>query len=319
MNNLMSSKDMINAEKEQIAELSQQLQLARDNHLVASTNLEKVQKAFDGFKNTLQMLESVYDKFSELDKVSNELQRKTALMHEFEQTSVSARECLAELEAYLVRGKELSDQIAAAKKEYEAVTINIARYKEYTEQREIIEADYNICNDVKYASDVVTGVPLYLTQGYLEEIRAIANPLLDVAYNGGFRLEPFEVTDKDFFIPIRKRSQFVANDICEASQGEVAFTKTAISLAIFKRAMTKYNIPSLDEVDSELDGANRAMFIRVLLDQVRELNLEQVFVISHNNAFYEAPIGLICCADHGLNLSDPTFMSNKVLIKDCTV
>jgi hypothetical protein len=60
------------------------------------------------------------------------------------------------------------------------------------------------------------------------------------------------------------------------------------------------------------------MFIRVLQDQVRELNLEQVFVISHNNAFYEAPIGLICCADHGLDLQDPSFMSNKVLVKDCT-
>ena len=315
---LQSSKELVESVTIQIQEL-ETTKYALESQLVAmNTALEKADRTLNNNKSALLLLEDVSNKFVQLKEVTDGIVKQTELLELYDQNVGNATECLEALQVVIPQAETLKNIIIALKREHEAVTINIARYKEFTEKKESIEEDYAICNDVKYASDVVTGVPLYLTQGYLEEIRDIANPLLDVAYHGGFRLEPFVVTDKDFMIPIRKRSQFVCNDICEASQGEVAFTKTALSLAIFKRAMSRYNIPSLDEVDSELDGANRSMFIRVLQDQVRELNLEQVFVISHNNAFYEAPIGLICCADHGLDLHDTNFMSNKVLVKDCT-
>lgn len=318
VDDLQSSKAVVESITIQIQEL-EQTKLALENEKVAhSEALAKAERILNNNKNALMLLEDVSNKFIQLKEISSQITQQSELLEQYDQNVGNANECLEALQRMLPEADSVKEMITVLKREHEAATINIARYKEFTEKKASIEEDYAICNDVKYASDVVTGVPLYLTQGYLEEIRNIANPLLDAAYHGGFRLEPFVVTDKDFMIPIRKRSQFVCNDICEASQGEVAFTKTALSLAIFKRAMSRYNIPSLDEVDSELDGANRSMFIRVLQDQVRELNLEQVFVISHNNAFYEAPIGLICCADHGLDLHDQNFMSNKVLVKDCT-
>ena len=50
--------------------------------------------------------------------------------------------------------------------------------------------------------------------------------------------------------------------------------------------MSKYNILLLDEIDAELDGANRKSFIEILeKNQFEMLGVEQCFLITHNNEF----------------------------------
>ena len=122
------------------------------------------------------------------------------------------------------------------------------------------------------------------------------------------------MTETEFRIPVRKANMSVCRDISEASQGETALTKTALSFAVFQHALGRYDILCLDEIDSTLDSANRAGFMDILQQQVETLGLEQVFVISHNHHFHSAEVGIICFRDHSLDIGDPAFMTNKTLL-----
>ena len=56
-----------------------------------------------------------------------------------------------------------------------------------------------------------------------------------------------------------------------------------ISFAILQQASTDYNILILDEIDGGLDSDNRVTFLTVLEQMISMLNVEQCFIISHND------------------------------------
>ena len=142
----------------------------------------------------------------------------------------------------------------------------------------------------------------------------IANKLLDVAFNGKFQIEEFEVTDKDFFIKLRKEDGELVPDILNASQGERALVSVAISMALIQQSMRKYNILLLDEIDSELDANNRRAFFNILETQFEMLGIEQCFLITHNNEFDTYNTDLILMKNHNIDTTDSEFMSNKTII-----
>ena len=108
----------------------------------------------------------------------------------------------------------------------------------------------------------------------------------------------------------------IKEDIKVASQGEMALTTISLSLALIQQASGDYNILSLDEIDGPLDKENRENFINILNSQINKLGIEQVFVISHNNAFDICPMDLILLNGNNVNKEDPVFMENKNIIFD---
>jgi DNA repair exonuclease SbcCD ATPase subunit len=141
----------------------------------------------------------------------------------------------------------------------------------------------------------------------------ITNRLLDISQKGRFAIS-FEVNDKDFFIRVYKNNGDVLEDIRFASQGETSLTSLSLSLALMQQSMNKYNIFLLDELDGALDTSNRRAFIEMVNAQIKELNAEQVFIISHNNEFDSYPIDMILLANHGVDINNKDFMSNKNII-----
>ena len=72
------------------------------------------------------------------------------------------------------------------------------------------------------------------------------------------------------------------DDISEMSSAEKSMLSLVISFSLLHASSTRYNILELDEADAMLDSENRFAFIN-LLDQIMQiLNVEQVFIISHN-------------------------------------
>ena len=94
----------------------------------------------------------------------------------------------------------------------------------------------------------------------------------------------------------------------------MALTTISISLALIEQYTGQFNILSLDEMDGALDESNREAFISILDSQIRKLGIDQVFIISHNNAFDNVPMNIIALPGSENKLSNQEFMQNKVVI-----
>ena len=118
------------------------------------------------------------------------------------------------------------------------------------------------------------------------------NELLSSVYSGDFEIDDFDINANEFNIPYIKNNIRV-NDVSFASQGEQSFLSLALSFALISQSIKDYNILLLDEIDSTLDTKNRAMFLNILEKQMDIINAEQVFLITHNNAFDNYPVDIV--------------------------
>lgn len=171
---------------------------------------------------------------------------------------------------------------------------------------------FNPVNTIVASLSPTSGIPLILIKTYLEETEAIANELLSIAFGEDFRIK-FLTTEKEFSIQVQSKEN-IKSDIKMASQGEVAITTISLSLALIEQSIGNYNILCLDEIDGPLDSKNRTNFMDILDGQINKLGIEQVFVISHNDAFDVAGMDLILLNGNNVNLENESFMKNKNII-----
>lgn len=180
-----------------------------------------------------------------------------------------------------------------------------------------ISSVYSMQKSISAALDPRTGIPRIFTKVYLTGISEMANALLDIAYNGKFSIA-FKLENGKFIIQVKSGSNII-DDISDASQGEIALTTISISLAIIEKSLTQYNILYLDEIDGALDDSNRSNFINILNKQVSKYGIDQVFIISHNNAFDACPMNLIMLNGSDTKKADEIFMKNKNIIFDNSI
>lgn len=186
-----------------------------------------------------------------------------------------------------------------------------------TERNFIYVSQSHIQND--QSLDIKSGIPLHILGDYLGGIKDKANVLLHKSLGEDFSID-FEISDTDFSIPVKKSGTVFAKDILECSQGETALVKSALSLGITSRAFEqsdkKYNIICLDEIDAELDSDNRYKFLDILQEQLDSLGNRQTFMITHNDAWNAADIGVVLMPGASLDTEDEGIMMNKFVIKD---
>lgn len=190
-----------------------------------------------------------------------------------------------------------------------AVTIIEDNMKKLSELEEIFS---NVVL-IKDALDPKKGIPVVFANEYLKNIANNTNKLLNIAYDNKFMIR-FNVTSTDFLVEVYKDDGTMLSDINDASQGEVSFTNISLSLAMLESMIKKYNIIYLDECDSTLSTKNRRLFIELLENQMDILNIEQCFVITHNNEFYDKNVDLILLEDHDCPIDDKDFMEGKNII-----
>lgn len=182
------------------------------------------------------------------------------------------------------------------------------------EKLEKLNNEYEPVSAVADALSPTTGIPLILMKMYLEETESITNELLKIAFGGDFKIK-FVTTEKEFAIQVQSKGN-IKSDIKMASQGEIAITTISISLALIEQSIGGYNILCLDEIDGHLDSSNRNNFIDILNSQIQKLGIEQVFVISHNDAFDTAPVGMVLLKGNTVNKDNTVFMNNKDIVFD---
>jgi DNA repair exonuclease SbcCD ATPase subunit len=253
------------------------------------------------------------DAFNKIETSSNSLKEAKTQYQSAESTIAEAQTIVDSIDEENGKLELIQKEINPAQKLYDDARVKLARRQEYEEKVSELEGSFQIVKEVKEALDPVKGIPTLLIGDYLHGIEEVANSLLDIAYNGSFRIG-FKITESDFFIEVFKENGGFCQDVKLASQGQVAMIKTTLSLAIFQSALGRYNILCLDEIDSTLDEENRRVFLDILERQIVELNLEQLFCISHNDSFDASSIGLILMPGHTFDIDNSSLMLGKQLI-----
>lgn len=258
---------------------------------------------------TIQTYLNVQQNLAETAKVLKAINKDITKYEELSNKRVTLRTRLLEdknsFNSLTTKKQQLHDEIIEQE-------VNLAKVKEMKKRAAELNKTYANLKLVKAALDPKSGIPLVFIQAYLGQIELIANELLNLAFGGKFEIH-FESDPKNFFIRVRS-GENIKSDIKLASQGEIALTTISISLALIEQSLGDFNILALDEIDGALDTVNREAFISILSSQVRKLGIEQVFIISHNNAFDSIPMNVILLKGCEAKLSNPEFMKNKTII-----
>lgn len=297
-------EDQVELEKE-LANLEEQLKKKQDEGDVYSAELSNKRAILDEFDKYLTIL-------SNRDNLATKKCNAKSLLEKLEEYTETKLTSEKELE---VVNKLLDENIKIRDikgTEINRLKVNLGSVINLTERFETLSKQSEPLEKVLTALDPKAGIPLIFIKLYLEETEAIANSLLDVAYNGDFNIK-FNLGEKDFLIEVVAKDN-VKEDIKLSSQGEMALTTISISLALIQQSIGDYNILCLDEIDGPLDAENRENFLNILNSQISKLGIEQVFVISHNNAFDTAAMDLVLLPRHSVDEENTEFMKNKNVI-----
>ena len=234
---------------------------------------------------------------SERDRAAEMKKSNSIEFNSIQKKLVPLEKASSERKEHEFQEKQLNLVISSLESEIKSTENQLSTYYSLIERRNKLE---KISGDLELISRAVstkTGIPVIYMKLYLTQIKSIANDLLDIIYNGSFRLSDFNVTPDSFEVPYIKNNTKLA-DIRYASQSEVAMATMALSFALSNRASNRYNIMLLDEVDGGLDEINRVYFIKMLDAQMDIINSEQVFVISqHIEEMSSIPMDVIQMSD----------------------
>lgn len=304
-----------NTEEELVSLKTKQKEIEVNTSTINSNILENNTK-INELINSINKLENYKIDLSELNE---SIQFRDELVKQDEEHNIKLKELIAtrtkwEEVKYAIVDKE--EELNKIENNLNSYKLKIQRTKEYLATKKELEGKLLKINYIKESTDPKTGIPLEIIKDNIGTIKDITNKLLDIAYQGSFQIEDFVVTETEFLIQVRKPNGMITKDILECSQGEVALAKIAISLAILKKLLGNYNILYLDELDAELDHNNRQNFLNIINLLIKELHLEQVFIISHNDLFLENNAGLILFNKHTF---DKDIYNNKTIIHDFTI
>ena len=159
---------------------------------------------------------------------------------------------------------------------------SIQLMKEYRDELNELQANYDFIETIKYYSSPTTGIQLVFMELYMGKIISLANELLKLLFQGKFEIQPFVINESEFRIPCLGEG-YLNDDISSMSSSQVCMISMILSFSLLHNSSTKYNIIKLDEIDGPLDYNNRLYFIDVLNNIMDIMNTEQCIMISHNS------------------------------------
>lgn len=275
---------------------------------------EESEETISDIKDTLSSKKDELASLDELISLYNDLRAVSLSRDEMLSSKKEYEETLSSYDEYTTKYDELNTNINMVQKHIDALsrTISDMKYKATQYESNIsdlskLKKKYADINMLKKAYSTKSGIPLDHIKLYLTDTRQLANEMLDIVYDGDIQLEEFELTENEFNIPFYNKG-IIISDIRYASQGESSFLSIAISFALSYQNLTDYNIPLLDEADSNLDASNRMKFINVIEHFMDIISCEQLFIITHNDMFSQYPVDVI-------DFDKLTFNDNKISTK----
>lgn len=313
---LESKAELINSLKNDIEKIANSLVTRQDELDGIMEELDMEMKKRKASEALLVKLNNYLKALEGVERVNNEFEDVKFKLGEISQDIKQISELNTWNKQIVEAVEDIDSELTPLEQELDQVKFNIEKLKEYTVKKDRLEKEFGNVDIVKNALSPTKGIPLLFIDIYLKQTKSIANRYLNIAYNGRFYIDNFELNEKDFLIRVKKEDGQLVDDISIASQGEVSLSSISLSMALMQQSLRQYNILLLDEPDGELDGQNRRAFVAILESLFSSMGVEQAFIISHNHEFDTYPVDLILMPQHGIDTSDKEYMKGKnVLVK----
>lgn len=254
-------------------------------------DLEKYNDIYLTLANLETIAEAIHERKLDLVNVDKEIEKMN--------------ENIEIIQSQLQSIGELKDTITRLKNEHhiymnsaDATRSTLNDLKLTTDQYEDVLHDQEIMKDIINAVSSKKGIPLAFVKLFLMDSKNILNDLISDVFANNIEIQDFDIPEDgtEFNIPYTKNGNLI-KDIEKASQGEKAIISLALSFALIRQRTFRYNIMILDEVDGALYKNDRNKFIAILFKQIKAINAEQVFLISHNNTFDGYDVNIIMTTD----------------------
>ena len=279
---LTTLKESIFKTEKEVSEYKDQIkELYALNDIIINTN--SIKSDIAKLTETEDKLSEDYDKM--IDNYDNAVSRSTKL---------------GDLAANIKTDKDELDKINSS---YVQLTSKLDDIESTRAEFAVLIRQQEVINYLREASSSKKGIPLVYVKIFLDDCVGIINDLIAMVFDDAIEIKEFNITDKEFFIPYYKNGVEIS-DVKTASQGERAIISLALSFALMRKGVSKYNILLLDEIDGALYSSDREKFLMILAQQIQAINAEQVFLITHNNCFDGYPINIIMTTPEHVDNSD---------------
>lgn len=240
-------------------------------------------------KNTISTNKSVIIDVEYILSLYEEIEKneklKEDMLNEFEtikNSMKSIKQSVDNIDMLTNRLNQVNKELVPLNNEKDKVQHAIKLLIEYQEDLKVYNEKYELIETLKKYSSPTTGIQTIFINLYMNKSLSLANKLLQLMFDGKYVLCQFVINDHEFRIPCMG-SGLLNDDISSMSTSETCMISMILSFAILQQASTDYNILILDEIDGGLDTHNRLTFLNVLEELINMLNVEQCFIISHND------------------------------------
>ena len=264
--------DKLKADKESILE----------NMKNAKLNLDKYQQLKDSFSGKVDKEKELLDLVKSFNALLDTKKPIELKLIEYNKKSSQLSSVLSDIDNYKANIDSYNAELKPLNEESNRISGQLLMldsfYAEYNESK----AKYDMIETLKkYCSPTGMGIQVLFIQLYMAKTLQLSNQILSMLFNNEYKLLDFVINNNEFRIP------FIGNglpvdDISSGSESQICMMSMILNLVLLHQASSKFNICRLDEIDAPLDRYNRAGFVSVLYQIIQILNIEQLFIISHN-------------------------------------
>lgn len=269
----------INYDKKMITNLSNDINIKKKE-------LDKLNIELNNLIAGISDLNIINDNNNKIDEYNYEISKIKDDVNNIEQYNNKKNELIYSI-------NNLKSRLGTIENSIYNVTHKISSKMEYEKQyNEFINKYSKLETFKKYSNVNKDGIQIAFVELYMHKVISMCNELLKYVLDGEYVLQKCILDEGKFKIPCLGNG-FLIDDISYMSAGQRAIIGSTMSFALIHHSSMKYNILRLDEIDAELDTHNRRNLIEVINKEIEILNVEQLFMISHNTEYNKDDYGII--------------------------
>ncbi len=271
--------------QDQCKKISQQVEELEKANQQLQEEQDRGNQLLQVFMNTESLLDSRKQEQDEIDRLQDQLDSKKDIIDK-----VSAMR--GKMEPLMIAMGKNDTDLQVLKKSLDDLRLSVAEFESASKDLQKIQEDQEILKYIVEAVSSSKGIPLVYIQLFLRSCKETLNELISDVFGDSLEILDFIITQDEFKVPYAINGVGV-DDIAKASQGQRSIISLALSFALIRQSMTKYNILLLDEMDGPLYRSDRTKFLDILYKQIAEIGAEQIFLVSHNNTFDGHSVNII--------------------------
>lgn len=207
----------------------------------------------------------------------NDVLKKYSKLKEKNDTLIESE---SQYQSFVYKYNEATNRFNVIKTELKTLSDAYNQYEKTIGDINDLSKNYNMYNVIAEATSSTKGKPVLAIRDEIEHALYMTNRLLDVMFDGEIEMLSPTINETDFSLPFRSGSHS-SKDIRYGSQSEACLLSLALSLALAS-SLTVDMVGLIDEVDAFVDGQFKDSYILMLNEIMTTLNIEQMFMISHN-------------------------------------